>query len=418
MAIQVMVQRSAGLDIAKASLVACAQVPTETGGGYRMVKARFGSTCQQLAGLAAWLTGVGVTRVGMESTGDYWKPVFYWLEPQLECWLLNARHIKAVPGRKTDATDAEWICDIVAYGLAHPSFVPPPPIRRLRDLTRRRTVLLAERTREKQRCEKTLEDAGVKLSVVATDIFGVSGRDMLAALIAGERDGQKLAALARGRMRRKKTARAEALVGHFTDHHGFCCGQILRNVDHLDALIGELDTRINTEIEPYQHKIDLLRTIPGVDRRTAEVIIAETGGDMSCFPSAAHLSSWAGVCPGNNKTGGKSRPGRLTPGDRWLKKALGTAPLANARTKDTSPGAPFRRIARRGGDHARKRATAAVGHSILVAVWHMLTTNTTYHDLGADYFLDRTNPDHQVRTMLTRLNKLGFRVTLDPIEAA
>jgi transposase len=416
-AIRVVVERSAGLDIAKASLIACVQVPAG-GGGYRVCKARFGTTTRELAGLADWLTDLGVTRVGMESTSDYWKPVFYTLESRLECWLLNARHVKSVPGRKTDATDAEWICDLTAYALVHPSFVPPPPIRRLRDLTRRRAALLADRTREKQRCEKLLEDAGVKLSVVASDVFGVSGRDMLAALIAGQRDPGALAELARGRMRSKKTELADALVGRFDDHHAFCCRQILDHIDTINAQLAALDARITAETAPYGDTIELLRTIPGVDRRVAEVIVAETGADMSRFPTAAHLASWAGLCPGNNKTGGKARPGRLKPGNRWLKAGLGAAALACARQKHTYLGAQYRRIAGRGGKHAGKRATAAVAHSILTAVWHMLTTQTPYHDLGADHFTNRTNPQRQVRRMLTRLNKLGYRVTLDPIEAA
>jgi transposase len=278
-------------------------------------------------------------------------------------------------------TDAEWICDLVAHGLVRPSFVPPAPIRRLRDLTRRRAILLAERTREKQRVEKLLEDAGVKLSVVATDIFGKSGRAILNALIAGERDGQVLAELALGRLRKKIPALTEALVGHFDDHHGFLAAMICDHIDTINEMVTALDARIDTEIEPYRPAVELLDSIPGVDTRTAEVIVAEIGTDMSRFTTAAHLASWAGVCPGNNKTGGKSKPARTRPGDRWLKAALGTASMGAIRTKNSYAHALFRRVAvRRGG----KRAQAAVAHSLLVAAWHVLTTHTSYHDLGGD----------------------------------
>lgn len=405
--------RAAGLDIAKASLVACARTP-KPGGGYKIEKRKFASTTRSLLELAAWLAERGVTRVGMESTSDYWKPVFYLLESQAECWLLNARHMRAVPGRKTDMSDAEWICDLVAHGLVRPSFVPPPPIRRLRDLTRRRSVLLADRTREKQRMEKLLEDAGVKLSAFISDIFGASGRAMLDALIGGERDGAVLAQLALGRMRPKVAALTEALTGRFTDHHAFIAGMILRHVDQISTMVAELDTRIATEIAPYQQQVALLDTIDGVDVRTAQVIIAETGADMAHFPTAAHLASWAGICPGNNKTGGKAKPGHTRPGNRWLKSALGTAALGAIRKKSSYTNALFRRVAaRRGG----KRAQTAVAHSLLVTAWHLLTTNTAYHDLGGDYLTNRVNPDHHRRRAIATLERLGYHVTLNPIAA-
>jgi transposase len=364
--------------------------------------------------LADWLGEHGITRVGMESTADYWRPVFYLLEHRFDCWLLNARHMRAVPGRKTDMTDAEWICDLVAHGLVRASFVPPAPIRRLRDLTRRRAILLAERTREKQRMEKLLEDAGVKLSVVATDIFGKSGRAILDALIAGERDGQVLAGLALGRLRTKIPTLTEALVGHFDDHHGFLASMICHHIDTINDMVTALDARIDTEIEPYRPAVELLDSIPGVNTRTAEVIVAEIGTDMSRFTTAAHLASWAGVCPGNNKTGGKSKPARTRPGDRWLKAALGTAAMGAIRTKNSYAHALFHRVAvRRGG----KRAQAAVAHSLLVAAWHVLTTNTSYHDLGGDYFITRDNPGHRRRRALLQLQRLGYRVTLEPVVA-
>lgn len=410
MAIDTVVQRAAGLDIAKASLVVCIRT-SDAESGWQITKRKFTTMTADLLVLADWLGEHGITRVGMESTADYWRPVFYLLEHRFDCWLLNARHMRAVPGRKTDL---EWICDLVAHGLVRPSFVPPAPIRRLRDLTRRRAILLAERTREKQRLEKLLEDAGVKLSGVASDIFGKSGRAILDALIAGERNGQVLAGLALGRLRKKIPALTEALVGHFDDHHGFLAGMICHHIDTINDMVTALDARIDTEIEPYRPAVELLDSIPGVNARTAEVIVAEIGTDISRFTTAAHLASWAGVCPGNNKTGGKSKPARTRPGDRWLKAALGTASMGAIRTKNSYAHALFRRIAvRRGG----KRAQAAVAHSLLVAAWHILTTNTSYHDLGGDYFITRDNPEHRRRRALLQLQRLGYRVTLEPVVA-
>jgi transposase len=410
MAIETVVSHSAGLDIAKASLVACVRIPGPAG-GWRTRKRKFTTMTADLLLMADWLAEQGITRVGLESTGDYWRPVFYVLEGRFDCWLLNARHMRAVPGRKTDMTDVEWICDLVAHGLVRPSFVPPPPIRRLRDLTRRRSILLAERTREKQRVEKLLEDAGVKLSVVATDIFGKSGRAILDALISGQRDGEVLADLALGRLRKKIPALAEALVGHFDDHHAFLARMICDHIDTINHMIAELNTRIDSEVEPYRAEVELLDSIPGVDIHTAEVIIAEIGTDMTRFDTAAHLASWAGVCPGNNKTAGRSKPAHTRPGDRWLKAALGTAAMGSIRKKNSYAHALFRRIAvRRGG----KRAQAAVAHSLLVATWHLLSTHTCYQDLGADYFLTRDNPEHRRRRALSQLERLGYRVTLEP----
>jgi transposase len=278
-------------------------------------------------------------------------------------------------------------------------------------LTRRRSVLLADRSREKQRMEKLLEDAGVKLSAFITDIFGSSGRAMLDALVRGERDGAVLAELALGRMRPKLAVLTEALTGRFDEHHAFIAAMILRHVDQITAMVGELDERIAAEIAPYQQQVDLLDTIDGVDVRTAQVIIAETGADMAHFTTAAHLASWAGICPGNNKTAGKAKSGHTRPGNRWLKAALGAAALGAIRKKNSYTNALFRRIAaRRGG----KRAQAAVAHSLLVTAWHILTTNTGYHDLGGDYFLNRINPDHRRRRAIATLERLGYHVTLEP----
>lgn len=415
MAIEVVVARCAGLDIAKASLVACVSVPSQRGAGYRIYKRKFATTTAGLLVLRDWLAEHGVTRVGMESTSDYWKPVFYVLESMVECWLLNARHMRAVPGRKTDMTDAEWICDLVAHGLVRPSFVPPPPIRQLRDLTRRRTLLLGDRGREKQRLEKLLEDAGIKLSSVATDIFGRSGRMMIEALIDGERDPQVLADLAQGRMRRKIDALQEALVGRFNEHHAFLARLILDHIDVITAMVAKLDERIEAHIQPYRRQVELLDTVPGIDKRGAQTIVAEIGADMQRFTTGAHLASWAGVCPGNNKTGGKDKPSPIRPGNRWLKAVLGQAALSAARTKHSYTGAQYRRIAARRG---AKRAAVAVSHSLLIAIWHVLAHDVEYHDLGEDYFHTRSDPTRQRTRLIAQLHKLGYRVTLDPLPAS
>ena len=303
---------------------------------------------------------------------------------------------------------------LVAHGLVRPSFVLPAPIRRLRKLTRRRALLLAERTREKQRMEKLLEDAGVKLSVVATDIFGQSGRAMLDALIGGERDGQVLAELAKGRLRVKIPALTEALTGDFDEHHAFLAGMICAHIDMINAMVSELDARIDSHLEAYRSEVALLDSVHGVDTRSAQVIIAEIGVDMAHFVSAGHLASWAGVCPGNNKTAGKAKSGHTRPGNRWLKAALGAAAMGAIRTKNSYANAQFRRVAARAGS---KRAQAAVAHSLLVAIWHILTTRTPYQDLGSDYFLRRDNPEHRRRRAIDQLQRLGYRVTLEPTAA-
>lgn len=407
----VVVQRCAGIDVAKKELAVTVRVPAPGSGRFKRIRKTFGTTSRKLLELHQFLTEHEVTLVGMESTSDYWKPIFYMLEADFETWLLNARHMKAVPGRKTDMADADWICELLAHGLVRPSFVPPAPIRRLRDLTRRRTLLLRDATREKQRLEKVLEDAGIKLGTVATDILGVSGRAMIQALIAGERDGQVLAEMALGPLRRKRPALAEALVGRFDDHHAFLCRQILTHLDMIDVQVADLDLRILAELEPYADKIELLDTIPGIDTRAAEVILAEIGPDMSHFPSAGHLASWAGLCPGNNRSGGRSKSGRTRPGDRWLRGVLGAAARSVSRTTNTYLGAQYKRVAaKRGGN----RATVAVAHSILVSTWHMLIDNVAYHDLGPDYYLNRQDPQQRRAKLVAKLEALGYNVTLQP----
>jgi transposase len=405
------VQRCAGIDIGKAEVVVAVHTPGPGGGRVRQVRT-YTTMTREVLMLRDWLVELGVTRVGMEATGVYWKPVFYLLEDAIaECWLLNPQHVKQRRrGRKSDVIDAEWICQMVEYGLVAPSLVPPPPIRRLRQLTRRRAVLIAERTREKNRMAAMLEDAGIKLGVVASDIFGVSGRRMIDALIRGERDPHVLAELALGSLVRKHPALIEALTGRFDEHHAMLAGQIRDHVDYLDAAIGQLDARVDTEVTPFRHLIGLLTTLPGVAQRTAQVIIAETGADMAVFPTAGHLAAWAGLCPGLHASAGRTKSTGAPKANKWLRRALGEAATATGRTH-THLGARYRRLAARRG---KNRAKLAVAHSILTATWHMITTNSPHHDLGEDHYTRHHNPDRRRRHAITQLEQLGFYVTLTP----
>ena len=409
-------ERCAALDIGKKDLKACVRAPNPTGKRSRRQEIRtYATTTNALLELRDWLVGERVTLVVMEATGDYWRGAFYLLEDALDVILVNAAHAKGLPGRKTDVCDAAWLCQMGECGLLRASFVPPEPIRQLRDLTRYRTTLTAERSREAQRLEKELEDAGIKLSSVATDILGVSGRAMLAALIDGERDVRVLAEMAKARMRSKIPQLVEALTGNFGEHHAFLCRLHLERIDQLSASILALSSRIEEQMRPFSRRLDQLATIPGVGQSVAEVIIAETGGDMSRFRTAAHLASWAGVCPGHHESAGKRKSGKTRHGNRWLVGALGTAAMAAARTKDTTYlGARYQRLAPRLG---KKKAIVAVEHSILTAVWHMLTDDVDYADLGGDYFA-RLDPEHAMRRIVRQANMLGFTVRFDPIQAA
>ncbi len=409
-----LIERCAGLDVHKKTVAACVRVSGK-GKQRRRETRTFATTTRGLLALRDWLAEHRVTVVGMESTSSYWKPVYYLLEDDFECWLLNARHLKNVPGRKTDVKDSEWIAELVEHGLVRPSFVPPPPIRELRDLTRYRKAVLHERTREVQRLEKVLEDAGIKLSSVASDILGVSGRAMLEALLTGERDPQVLADLAKRKLRRKIPQLTEALEGRFGTHHALLVSEMLTRIDHCDATIERLSDEIDRRIEPFRDLVELLITIPGVNVRTAEVIIAETGGDMSRFPTAEHLASWAGMCPGNNESAGKHSSGKTRKGSKWLRGALTESAHAASRTKDTYLAAQFWRLAGRRGT---KRAAVAVGHSTLVAVYHILDRRQPYHDLGGDWFLERYSNQAHTRRLVRQLQRLGHKVTLDPAEAA
>ena len=408
---EVIAPRCAGIDIGKATLKATVRVQGGQGRKTRREVRTFGTTTGQLLALRDWLVTEGVTLLGMESTGVYWKPIYYILEDVVECWLLNAQHLKKVPGRKSDVSDSEWIAELVAHGLVRPSFVPPPGIRRLRDLTRYRTALTQDRTREIQRVENVLEDAGIKLDCVASDLMGKSARAMLDALIAGERDVQVLAELALGRMRPKVPELQQALVGRFADHHARLCSKMLAHIDDLTATICELTGEIQTEMEPFQPIRKRLKTIPGVSDRLAEILIAETDGDMSRFPTPQQLASWAGMCPGNNESAGRHFSGRTRKGDRWLRGALGEAAAAAARTKGTYLSARYRRLASRRG---KKRAKVAIGHDILVASWYIMRDDVDYADLGADYFDTHAMDPRRKATRLTeQLQALGYRVTLE-----
>ena len=375
----------------------------------------FATTTNALLELRDWLVAERVSLVVLEATGDYWRGAFYLLEDDLNVILVNAAHVKGLPGRKTDVSDASWLCQLGECGLLRASFVPPEPIRQLRDLTRYRTTLTAERTREAQRLEKELEDAGIKLSSVATDILGVSGRAMLAALIAGEDDAVALAGMAKGRMRPKIPQLVAALTGNFGDHHAFLCRLHLSASTSCPRRSGSCRRGSKSRCALSPSKLDRLATIPGVGQTVAEVIVAETGADMSRFRTPGHLASWAGVCPGHHESAGKHKSGKTRHGDRWLSGALGTAAMAAARTKDdTYLGARYRRLAPRLG---KPKAIVAIEHSILTAVWHMLTDDVDYHDLGGDYFA-RLDPERAKRRIVRQANALGFTVRFDPIQAA
>lgn len=405
----VLVERCGGLDVHKDVVVA--HVRFRGPDGERLsVSATFRTFTEELLALRDWLVAHGVTRVGMEATGVYWKPVFYILEEAVECWLLNARHMRNVPGRKTDMADAEWICQLIEHGLVRPSFVPPPAIRELRELTRYRKTRIEERTREGQRLDKVLQDAGVKLSSVASDVLGKSSRAMLEALVGGSRDADALADLARGRLRRKLPDLKAALTSRFAAHHAVLISEILAHLDYLDESIERLSAEVDRVISPFARQRDLLMTIPGVDQRVAEAIIAEIGVDMSRFPSAAHLASWAGMCPGQHESAGKSRKGTARPGDGWLQRHLTIAAMAASRTKGTYLAAQYHHLLLGPRKTGKKRARKAVGHTILVAVWHILANDVPWNELGDDYYRRRQSPEHQARRKLADLRKIGWTI--------
>jgi transposase len=403
------VERGCGLDVHKKSIAACVRIPDERGQRRQQVRT-FGTVAAELLALRDWLEAHGVTHVAMESTGVYWKPIFYVLEEAFTCVLVNPVHMAQVPGRKTDVQDCVWIAQLLEHGLLRGSFVPPAPIRELRDLTRYRKTITQECSRAINRLHKTLEDADIKLASVATDVLGVSGRAMLEALVRGNTDPDVLADLARGALRKKLPALRQALSGRFHPHHAFLVSQILAHVDYVEEAIEAVSQQIDVIIAPFTSALERLSTIPGVKKRTAEVILAEIGPDMSTFPSAAHLASWAGLCPGNNESAGKHRSGRTRKGTPWLRTALTEAALGAIRHGRGALATRYRRIMRHRG---HKKAVIAVAHAILVVVYHLLTRQTTYHELGDDYY-DRRHAERSKRRALETLERQGYRVVLEP----
>jgi transposase len=410
---RVVYERCCGLDVHKTSVVACV-LAVGLGGEPQKEVRTFGTMTADILALADWLLGWGCTHVAMESTGVYWKPLWNLLESSFTLLLVNARHIKAVPGRKTDVRDSEWIADLLQHGLLQPSFVPDRPQRELRELTRYRTSLIRERAAEVNRLQKSLEGANIKLAAVATDIAGKSGRQIVAALAGGTTDPAALADLAQGRMREKLPALERALAGRVGPHQRFLLAEQLAHVEYLDASIDRVSGEIQERLRPDEDAIARLVTIPGVGRRTAEVLIAEIGTDMRQFPTARHLASWAGLCPGNNESAGKRKSGRTRKGNPWLRTALVEVAQAAGRARQTYLGAHYRRLASRRG---KKKACVAVGHTILGIAYHVLARGTTYEDLGPQYF-DRRDRTAVERRLVDRLESLGYKVTLEPVTPA
>jgi transposase len=404
----VVITHCAGLDVHQATVVATIRIPDDQG-GRRIVTETFGTMTPDLLALRDWLQTSGVTDVALESTGVYWKPVYYMLEDAFTLLLVNMHELKRVPGRKTDVKDSEWLAQLLECGLLRHSFVPPPAIRELRDLTRYRVQQVRDRSQEVNRLCKVLEDAGLKMTTVITDVMGVSGRAMLAALIAGTTDATVLADLARGKLRKKLPDLQRALQGRFRSHHAFLIEQVLTKIDFLDEVLERLTGEIDRRLVPFEPMLAALDTIPGVDRMSAISIVAETGGDMSRFPTAGHLCSWAAMCPGQNESAGKRRSGKTRNGNRFLRATLIQSGLAAARKNRSALQAQYRRIKRHAG---HKKAVVAVGHQILEIAFHIMRDGVNYRELGADYF-DRRHAERAVRRHVRQLETLGFRVTIE-----
>jgi transposase len=402
------VTRGAGLDVHQKTVVATVRVPGVTA-GRQMVTATFGTMTADLLALRDWLQAYGVTHVALESTGVYWKPVYYVLEDAFTLLLINMQDLKRVPGRKTDVKDSEWLAQLLEWGLLRGSLVPPPALRELRDLTRYRVQQVRDRAQEVNRLCKVLEDSGVKLSSVASDVLGVSGRAMLQALVEGTTDPTVLAELARGQLRRKLPALRRALEGRFRPHHAFLVEQGLAKIDFLDEAVARLTAEIDRRVAPFEATLAALDTIPGVNRIAAVSLVAETGGDMSRFPTAGHLCSWAAMCPGNDQSAGKRRSGTTRQGNRYLRAMLIQSALGAMRSKGTALQARYYRVKRQRG---HKKAVVAAGHQILEIAYYIMRDGVTYTELGADYF-DRRHTEGSVRRHVRQLEALGYHVTID-----
>lgn len=409
---QVVYNHCAGLDVHKKSVVACIITPKDSKGWKREIRT-FSTMTKDLLNLSDWLASHGCTHVAMESTGEYWRPVFNILEGIFEVMLVNARHIKAVPGRKTDIKDAQWIAELLQHGLLRPSFIPPIEQRDLRDLTRHRSNFIRERVNLVNRVQKVLEAANIKLASVASDVMGVSGRAMLAAIVEGNSKPELMAELAKGTMRKKHDLLVQALEGRVRAHQRFILAQLLCQIDSIDETIKCFDQQIEEYCRPFEKAVELVDSIPGIARRTAEIIVSEIGTDMTRFPTAQHLAAWAGLAPGNYESGGKKLSSSTRKGNRVLRTILVQAAHALSRTK-TYLAAQFRRISGRRG---KKRAAVAVGHSILKIVYHLISRQEVYKDLGVDYF-DKQRPESVKKRLVKRLEKLGYQVTIDPIPVA
>jgi len=409
---QVVYERCCGIDVHKQTVVACVII-TEAMGQLRKETRTFATLTEDLEALAGWLATQSVTHVAMESTGVYWKPVFNILDGRFEVLVVNAEHLKKLAGRKTDVQDAEWIADLLRHGLLRGSFIPSALLRELRDLTRYRTKLTDARKSEINRLQKVLEDANLKLASVASDVMGVTGRAILNELVQGHADPTTLAALAKGRLRQKRDLLEKALTGRLQPHHRFLLAQHLSHIDFLDEAIAQLDAQIEEQLRPFQATLDRWDSLPGINRRLAEIIVAEIGIDLKPFEDAEHLASWAGMCPGNNESGGKRKSGKTRKGSKWLRRALTEAAHGAARTKNKYYQSLYRRLAARRG---KQRAAVAVGHSLLVTGYHLITRNQTYQDLGANYF-DERDREGVKRRALQRLEQLGFQVQLTPVMA-
>jgi transposase len=404
---QTLVERGCGLDVHQATVVACLLIVSPNGKIRKQMRT-FGTTTRELLSMRQWLLSEGCTHLAMESTGVYWKPVFAILEGELEIVVANAQHVKKVPGRKSDVKDAEWLAELLCHGLLRSSFVPPKPIRELRDLTRYRRKLVESQTAERNRLLKLLETANIKLSSVVCDVFGVSGQLMLKALLKGKASIQEMAQLAKGRLRKRIADLEPALEGKLEPHHRFLLKLQLDRLQAVEEDLTTLERYIQEKLQPYAAQLTLLQEIPGVDWTLAAVIIAELGVDMSVFESVSQLASWAGVCPGTNESAGKRKSSRVPKGNVYLKTGLVEAANAASRAKETYLRDKFYRLKARRG---YKRATMAVAHKILVAIYHMLSQQVSYNDLG-DLYLDKLNKNHLTRNLVHRLERLGYAVTL------